>query len=166
MVMSDVIKIAELDWQNGFLFIAAVLILAVLVITKWDFIIQRFGIVTRKQLKEEEQGQTIKQLKSHAENTDLKIDQLMRSVSDLTQCVSTMSDKMTVMQEKNNSAERGRLKDRIGQAYRYYQARGSWNLMEKDAFEELVKCYEEAGGENSFVHTVCIPNSLKWEIIE
>ena len=57
-------------------------------------------------------------------------------------------------------------KDRISQSYRYYHAKGQWNSMEKEAFDGLIRDYESHGGENSFVHSVCEPESCTWKIVD
>lgn len=81
-------------------------------------------------------------------------------------CIQDLSNKVNEMQESTNATERSRLKDRLGQSFRYYNQRGQWNLMEKEAFDDLVKSYEDAGGKNSFVHTVCVPASMQWKVID
>jgi len=67
---------------------------------------------------------------------------------------------MIEMQKKSDASERARLKDRIGQAYRNYHERGSWSEMEKESFEGLIYDYEQHGGENSFIHSICEPESF------
>lgn len=77
------------------------------------------------------------------------------------------------MQRKSDESERHKLHDRIGQSYRYYHERfinnapgGVWTKMEKEAFDGLILDYENHGGKNSFVHTVCQPESAQWTIKE
>ena len=38
--------------------------------------------------------------------------------------------------------------------------------MEKEAFDGLIEEYEEAGGNNSFVHDIVMPESYTWELVE
>lgn len=80
--------------------------------------------------------------------------------------VNMLKQMILDMQEKADATERARLKDRISQSYRYYHEVKKWNLMEKEAFEDLIHDYEAHGGKNSFVHTICEPESCKWEITD
>lgn len=53
--MSDILKFVELDWKNGALFVAALVIVAVFLIQKWDWVIERFGIISKRKLAIEKQ---------------------------------------------------------------------------------------------------------------
>ena len=71
------------------------------------------------------------------------------------------------MEEDAKRRERSKLRDLLLQSYRYYtdQERnplGAWTSMEAEAFWELFKEYEDAGG-NGYIHTVVQPamNLLK-----
>ena len=70
------------------------------------------------------------------------------------------------MQDKNDLQEKARLKDRISQVYRYYHKEQKWTSMEKESFSDLIRSYEASGGKNSFVHSICEPESETWEIID
>lgn len=156
----------EMDWKNGLLFIAAVIIVAVFLIQKFDWIIERLGITSKRQQAQQKQEQDIGELKDHAKKTDENIEKLVYSIEGLQECVHELSDQVNEMKEQTNASERSRLKDRLGQSFRYYNQKKKWNLMEKEAFDDLVKSYEDAGGKNSFVHTVCVPTSIQWEIVD
>ena len=142
-----------------FLVVLAAILAVQFCVKLWDYFKQRFGIETATMRRERLQSESIEALKT--EFSTIKHDQaeLLQNVDNLTRIVNKM-------QEQNNSAERARLKDRIGQSYRYYKERGCWTRMEKDAFDDLIASYEAAGGENSFVHEVCQPKSLEWDIID
>lgn len=164
--MSDLEKFAALDFKSGVLFIIACLVLLVLIIQKWDWIVSRFGIKTRRILDEEKQVKDIDELKVHAEKTDTNINKIIQSLEELRIFMSTVSSQVQKMQDKNDANERARIKDRLAQSYRYYHEKGEWTEMEKESFEDLIKRYEAAGGENSFVHSICKPESLTWNIID
>lgn len=68
--------------------------------------------------------------------------------------------------EREDKRVRAELKDRIGQSYRHYHSIGKWNLMEREALEDLIEEYESAGGSNSFVHSIVEQEMYKWELIE
>ena len=71
------------------------------------------------------------------------------------------------MEEDAKRRERSKLRDLLLQSYRYYTDKernplGTWTSMEAEAFWELFKEYEDAGG-NGYIHTVVQPamNLLK-----
>lgn len=80
--------------------------------------------------------------------------------------INILSEMILNMQEKADATERARLKDRISQSYRYYHEKQMWNMMEKEAFQDLIRDYEAHGGKNSFVHTICDPESCSWELTD
>jgi len=87
-------------------------------------------------------------------------------MSRLEESVNAISESVQAMQKRSDEQERNMLRDRIGQSYRYYQERGYWNRMEKEAFEGLVASYESVGGKNGYVHEKCVPASLEWKIVD
>jgi len=46
--MSDLSTLLEFDWRNGILFLAAIVIVAVFAIQKFDWIVERFGFKSRR----------------------------------------------------------------------------------------------------------------------
>ena len=126
----------------------------------------RFGIVTKKRLAEEKRDIEIGELKYHAQKTDGNFDKVFVSIENLQKSLNTLSGQVEEMQRRNDDAERSKLKDRIAQSFRYHKSKGCWSSMDREAFNDLVKSYEMAGGENSFIHTVCIPVSLQFDIVD
>lgn len=86
--------------------------------------------------------------------------------SQLTEAIATISTKLDEMEVKHNKRIRAEMKDKIGQQYRYFHQKQEWNDMEKEALNDLIEEYEEAGGKNSFVHSVVQPESYLWKLIE
>lgn len=84
----------------------------------------------------------------------------------LTNAINTISEKLDNMEIKHNKRIRAEMKDKIGQLYRYYHEKQEWNDMEKEAFCDLIEEYEDAGGKNSFVHSVVQPESYLWKVID
>ena len=164
--MSDIVKIIALDWRNGMLFIAAIIILAVFILQKTDWLAERFGITSKRKMAEDKRNQEIKELKDHAEKSDENFEKVFASIETLQESINAVSDRVAEMQRRNDENERSKLKDRIAQSYRYHKSHGYWSSMDKEAFDDLVKAYENAGGENSFIHSVCIPTSLQWDIVD
>lgn len=145
--------------HEAFLVCVAAIITVKFIIGLVDWFRERFGISTATSRREQEQSKAIDNLKTEVDQ--IKIDQ-----SEVMECLNQLKTSVDKMQAKQDSADRARLKDRIGQAYRYYKEKGEWNYMEKEAFDDLVSSYEQSGGENSFVHDICVPASLEWKIIE
>ena len=164
--MSDLEKFAALDFKSGVLFLIAILVITVLIIQKWDWIVARFGIKTKRVLDEEKQINDIEALKNHANKSDQAMDKIVISIDEIHQSLSSLSAQVQKMQDRNDENERARIKDRVAQSYRIYHERKEWTVMEKEAFEDLVKAYEASGGKNSFIHTICEPESLTWIIID
>ena len=164
--MQDISRLLELDWKNGVLFLAAIIVVAVFVIQKFDWIVERFGLQSKRQIKEAKQDKDINELKDRAKKTDENIEKIYASISGLKDSIDEVSAKVSDLQRKTNDAERNKLRDRIGQGYRYYRQKGQWNHIEKEAFEGLIESYEAAGGTNGFVHTKVIPESLTWEVVD
>lgn len=163
--MNDITSFLEMDWKNGLLFFAAVIIVFVWAIQKWDFICQKFGIKTKRKLAEEKQDNDISELKEHAKKTDGNIDKLLMSIETLQASVHSVSDQVQVLQKKNDMNEAARLKDRIAQGYRYYRDKKRWTSMEKEAMEEMVRAYSQYS-ENSFVHSIVEKEMHTWEVID
>ena len=163
--MSEIQQLLEFDFREGFLFIAALIIVAVFLIQKFDWIIERLGIKSKRQIAEEKQDMDIKELKAHAEKTDENIDKILQSVSELKTSVGDVSAQVQSLQTRIDENEISKLSDRITQNYRYYNEKQQWTAMEKWAFDNLCNSYLRAGG-NSFVKNIVIPRSKEWNVID
>lgn len=111
--MGDIEKFLALDIRNGFMFLAAVLVIMVVLIKNIDFLAEKLGIKTRRMLEEEEQNRTIDKLKGHADKTDEKIDKVVHSLERLQIAVDSISDQVGEIQRRNDENEAAVLKDRI-----------------------------------------------------
>lgn len=114
-----------------------------------------------------------KAIEKYAENRVHDREQSFAIQKQLTDSINALSDKLDAMNLKQNELEekhrkriRAEMKDKISQLYRYYHAKQEWNDMEKEAFNDLIDEYEDAGGSNSFVHSVVQPESYTWKIIK
>ena len=92
--------------------------------------------------------------------------QLTDSINALSKKLDKMDQKQAELEEKHRKRIRAEMKDKISQLYRYYHEQQKWNDMEKEAFSDLIDEYEDAGGKNSFVHSVVQPESYTWKVIE
>lgn len=100
------------------------------------------------------------------QNHEQKLNQVSVDIKAINDKINVLSQMLVEMQNKADESKRAELKDRISQSYRYYNAKKQWNFMEKEAFDGLIRDYESHGGENSFVHSVCEPESCTWEIVD
>lgn len=166
--------------------VSATVIAAILIIFIWlvgVLIKHRKDIMTalnqwakRKQEKDELLKiiySTKEKVEQYAENRVHDREQSFEIQKQLTNSINALSDKLDAMSLKQNELEekhrkriRAEMKDKISQLYRYYHERGKWNDMEREAFNDLIDEYEDAGGSNSFVHTVVQPESYTWEVVE
>lgn len=92
--------------------------------------------------------------------------QLTEALNALSNKIDTLQVKQEEFEEKHNKRIRAEMKDKISQLYRYYHEKQSWNVMEREAFNDLIVEYEDAGGSNSFVHTIVQPESYTWRVID
>lgn len=149
----------------------------------WVLIKHRKDIMTafnqwakRKQEKDELLKmvyQNKKSIDEYAENRIHDREQSLAIQKQLTDSINALSDKLDAMNLKQNKLEekhrkriRAEMKDKISQLYRYYHEKQEWNDMEREAFNDLIDEYEDAGGSNSFVHSVVQPESYTWKVIE
>lgn len=163
--MNEIRQLLEFDFQEGFLFIAALIIVAVFLIQKFDWIIERLGIKSKRQMAEEKQDADIKVLKDHAMKTDGNIDKILAGMSTLQESIQGVSNQVTILQNKNDLNEAARLKDRIAEGYRYWHERGEWTSRDKESMEDLIKAYSQYS-ENSFVHSVVEKEMPTWKVID
>lgn len=164
--MNDLKAIFELDFKSLILAIATIIIgfnvfkKALMEFFGW------MGIETKWMRDRREQKEDLEELKGHTKEQDDKIGMLADGIMRLENSVNEISASVKAMQAKSDERERNRLRDRIGQSYRYYNEKGCWNRMEKEAFDGLVASYESVGGTNGFVHEKAIPASMTWTIID
>lgn len=163
--MSEIQQLLEFDFREGFLFVVALIIVAVFLIQKFDWIVERLGIKSKRQMAEEKQDADIKVLRDHAAKTDGNIDKILQSVGELKTSIGEVSSQVQSLQERIDENEISKLSDRITQNYRYYNERKEWTQMEKWAFDNICKSYLRAGG-NSFVRDIAIPRSKEWKVID
>ena len=163
--MNDIKPLLEMDLKQLMFGIAALVAFLVWVIQKWDFLVSKLGIKTKRAIKEEEQDNDIKVLKEHAQKTDENIDKILKGMQELQDSVQGVSNQVRSLQEKNDMNEAARLKDRIAQGYRYWHERGKWTRRDKESMEDMIKAYSQYS-ENSFVHSVVEKEMPQLEVVD
>jgi hypothetical protein len=190
-IKENVELVRTIDWWNVVIgVLVAIGILFVLYYAK-EFLTDKLGITTKKSLAKQAQEQKIinlqeemiglhkeiqqfKDARIHDREQSFNIQKELTDKQDVTaQTLENVNGKLDDlaqalkdMQDKEDFKERSKLKDRISQSYRFYHKEQKWNKMDQEAFNDLIKAYEASGGPNSFVHSVCEPESLTWEIID
>ena len=92
----------------------------------------------------------------------IKIQQTLENeIQVIREAMERYNTRMEQMEEDSRRRECNKLRDRLLQSYRYYtnpetNPDKSWTQMEAEAFWELFRDYEEAGG-NGYMHTVVQP---------
>lgn len=105
----------------------------------------------------------------HQESIKIR-DHLEKEIQELRDDFKTIMDRLNEIEEQNKKRECSKLRDMLLQNYRYYTSETqnpskSWTRMESEAFWELFREYEEAGG-NGYMHTVVQPEMERLLVIE
>ena len=105
----------------------------------------------------------------HQESIDIR-NGLEREIQEIRQYIDTMMKRFEEIEEQNKKRECSKLRDMLLQNYRHYTSEHqnpskSWTRMESEAFWELFREYEAAGG-NGYMHTVVQPEMERLIIIE
>lgn len=105
----------------------------------------------------------------HQESIDIR-NGLEKEIQEIRNYIDTMMKRFEEIEEQNKKRECSKLRDMLLQNYRYYtnehqNPNQSWTRMESEAFWELFREYEAAGG-NGYMHTVVQPEMERLMIIE
>lgn len=105
----------------------------------------------------------------HQESIDIR-DGLKKEIQEIRDYCSNLMKRFEEIEEQNKKRECSKLRDMLLQNYRYYTSdtqnpSQSWTRMESEAFWELFREYEEAGG-NGYMHTEVLPAMQRLDIIE
>ena len=105
----------------------------------------------------------------HQESIDIR-DGLKKEIQEIRAYIDTMMKRFEEIEEQNKKRECSKLRDMLLQNYRYYTSETqnpskSWTRMESEAFWELFREYEEAGG-NGYMHTEVLPAMERLEVVE
>ena len=114
---------------------------------------------------ERERAEQVEELHRRVNLIDEKVVEIANSVTSMTDTVNTLSNTLNGVEKRLDANEAAKLKDRISESYRYYHERHEWTSMEKEAFHDLIEAYTQYST-NSFVHTICEPESETWNVIE
>lgn len=96
--------------------------------------------------------------------------EINNEISTLKNSQNEIMQRLIAMEEQNKKRERNKLRDRLLQNYRYYtniekNPSQTWTEMESEAFWEMFKDYEEAGG-NGYMRSTVMPEMERLIVVE
>ena len=96
--------------------------------------------------------------------------ELKGEIKELKETQQKIMNQLMEIEEQKKRKERNKLRDLLLQNYRYYTNKEtnpsqSWSRMEAEAFWELFRDYEEAGG-NGYIHTTVLPEMERLIVTE
>lgn len=97
-------------------------------------------------------------------------EKLEAQIKELKESQDINTKRLEEIEESNKLRDRNRLRDILLRYFRYYadeekNPKHSWPIMEKNAFDELFKEYENAGG-NGYMHTDVKPAMDALDVID
>lgn len=135
-----------------------------------DYLIKKHEM---DRLRDEQIKEALEAVRKYPEyrQQSIRIQELLEGeIQELRQMQEDQSQRLLDMEETTKRRERNKLRDRLLQNYRYYTNKEenpsqSWTRMEAEAFWELFRDYEDAGGDG-FMHTEVQPAMEHLTIIE
>lgn len=182
---------SDFGWQNLAILFCLIVTGLPSFLKGWDYLCDRFHFETKGSRERKEQNQkcavqaaAIKALEdkiaeynstnrehwqtsknyqnSYAQNQQDIMNSIKELKDELKDMRKTTDERFAASEARDNKRAMAELKDKIGERYRRYHAKGEINDMEYEALEDLIEEYESAGGENSFVHSVVQREMPTW----
>lgn len=125
-----------------------------------------------------------KQMKEYSDNrvSDRKQSfaiqkKLTEAQGKISESVDKIFDKVATLKEdtgrrfeeseaKQNRRVQAEIKDKIAQLYRRYHSTSTIKAIELESLKDLIRTYEEHGGENSFVHSLVEKEMYTWKVVD
>lgn len=98
-------------------------------------------------------------------NTAQCLIELQQNQDTLSKKVDKIATVLENMEEKNNTTEVKKLKEKLVGYYNKYKNSDSWTEVENDVFWDLFDDYEKRGG-NGYIHSVVEPRMRELKIID
>ena len=169
--VKELIKVQGLN--QVILILILVLVAVVFIMENLNKLKSFLGIKTIKEIHEEQQEHVIHELESEMNEFKLEVREIKNDQGIIKSKLCDLSDNLSKMQDKQDKETRSRNKDRLLQAFKFYSDRSAkngdavvkWNVMEKEAFDDLANTYADAGG-NSFIHEKILPEVAMWHVTD
>lgn len=99
-----------------------------------------------------------------------EIQEIKKEQKEFRKLMAEQTQRLEKIEEQNKKKERNKLRDILLERYRYYTNKEanpsqSWTTMEAEAFWELFRDYEDAGGDG-YMHTVVQPEMERLIVID
>ena len=125
------------------------------------------------QAKDQQLHEALESVKKYPEyrKQSIQIQQhLEDEITELRTALIDVFKRLETVEEQNKKRERNKLRDVLLERYRYYTNKEcnptlSWTNMESEAFWELFRDYEDAGG-NGYMHSIVQPEMERLIIVE
>lgn len=135
-----------------------------------DYLVKRHDAEVEK---DKQLAEALEGVRKYPEYRQQSIDaqnKLREEIAELREMQKENAERLMAMEEAEKRRERNKLRNTLIQNYRYYtnadtNPSHSWTKMESEAFWELFKDYEEAGG-NGFMHSDVRPAMEALNVIE
>jgi len=174
--MNNIEAIFQVDFKTLILYIFAIVFFVVTVaevIGKFSVVIGKPVVWMRKRKEDHELiisiANEVKALKKRFEETEeqsMKRDQkLENNFNNLELKFGTISSKLDEMQRKSDEAEVSKLRDMLMKYYNKYKSADEWSLLDKEAFNSLLKQYESRGGDG-YIHSVVVPVMEELKVVD
>lgn len=176
-------KLSSIGFENVILILLLSLVLGVGYFKAKDYICERFGIETKRSLKEKKRDEEIEKLKKDYEELSNSIDTIKENrihdreqsfqiqkhwtelINKMTEKQDQIIDRVDTLASQTRKYELDDIRENLLQAYRYYTSpiinpKQAWTAMEAHAFWEQFGNYEDRGG-NGYMHDTVKPEMNK-----
>ena len=126
----------------------------------------------KKQMKEYSDNRVSDRKQSFAIQKELTEaqDKISKSVDRIFDKVATLKEdtdrRFEESEAKQNRRVQAEIKDKIAQLYRRYHSTSTIKAIELESLKDLIRTYEEHGGENSFVHSLVEKEMYTWKVVD
>ena len=126
----------------------------------------------KKQMKEYSDNRVSDRKQSFAIQKELTEAQgkISKSVDRIFDKVATLKEdtdrRFEESEAKQNRRVQAEIKDKIAQLYRRYHSTSTIKAIELESLKDLIRTYEEHGGENSFVHSLVEKEMYTWKVVD
>lgn len=88
-----------------------------------------------------------------------------KNIKEISMAVDKIQETIDDMNKKNSETKRAEIKEKIARIYAECHTTMTCTDIQFETLEDLIKRYEAHGGENSFVHTLVLPEMFTWRRI-
>lgn len=176
-------KLSSIGFENVILILLLSLVLGVGYFKAKDYLCERFGIETKRSLKEKKRDEEIEKLKKDYDELSKSIGTLKEDrihdreqsfqiqkhwtelINKMTEKQDQIIDRVDTLASQTRKYELDDIRENLLQAYRYYTSpvinpKRAWTAMEAHAFWEQFGNYEDRGG-NGYMHDTVKPEMNK-----